>query len=102
MDNKYSYPWKKFHSAALALAGPGAQRRRLIDAALSLHTLKVKELPSDQQVWFDEFWDKITQIKDDQLGSVNATISKMSDQEIDSCAMEIMYAYDQITRHKTP
>jgi len=98
----YRYVWQKFFQAVGILVGKGPIKERLISALQSINVLRDSDLPDEMKSDFRKLMAEVKLVEDVHLGSIHATIMKLSEIEAHEKAQQILSLYDQITRHLKP
>lgn len=98
---KTDYAWEKFHIAVDSLALMDKDLYyRIYSAVFALHTLGGDDnsMPDSMQTEFNEFWDKVTRVQSEELGSMLATAKAMSDDELQEVGKQILSFYEELVR----
>jgi hypothetical protein len=91
------YAAEKFYTAVRALTGPGSQRRRLADAYVyHFVTIKSEMLPEATRYRFKEFCEAITRVPGTGEGAVEASVARMSDNDVIDMVNEILGLYAEL------
>jgi len=92
--------WEKFHSATIELAGAGPIKRRLFGAYVNhLSALDSEELPKEIREDFSSFTRAMRSVRPlPGEDAVRATVRKMSDNEANHFAVQIVNMLGTVAR----
>jgi hypothetical protein len=96
-----SYGWQKLHEAVLGMAGSERSLRdRLVSAMQALNSLAPEDLGNEETLGrFQGLKEQLTRDPAEAAeGTIAATISKLEEEEVESCIAEIVGIYDDICR----
>ncbi len=97
-----TYAWENFHMAIRSLAGLGTIQERLA-SAYNLHLIHVapEELPPEVRELFKQVQEELTKAKAvENVTSVEATVSKMSDEVALDYVDKIITMIDAVARQE--
>lgn len=92
--------WEKFHSATVELAGAGPIKRRLFGAYVNhLSMLDSEQLPKEIREDFSSFTRAMRAVRPlPGEDAVRATVRKMSDDDANRCAVQIVNMLGTVSR----
>ena len=96
-----SFELEKFHKAITILCGDGEKRERLIDAYLfCIIHIKEENLPKNSQQDFKKLENDLNLVEphEEGEGRVQATVNKMTAEELDDSIMKIINIYENLIR----
>jgi hypothetical protein len=95
--------WEKFHSATVELAGSGPIKRRLVGAYVNyLASLTEDQLPKEIREDFSSFYRAMRAVKPmPGEDAVRATVRKMSDDDANRHAVQIINMLGVVARTQT-
>ncbi len=99
-SDNFGYTWEKLMVAVHGMASsPRSMQQRIADAYTgSLMRLKADDFPDDLRWTFEEISKKLTSgTPTGDEGTVQASVSSMSEEEASEIAREIVNLYDQIS-----
>ncbi len=99
-----SYAWEKFHGAMHALAGRGSQKERLVSAFVdNISNVVPEEIPKERREEFSRFIEDMTRVEPwENEGTVEATVNRMDERQVERMIEYIFNIHDTITRHQEP
>ncbi|ARU87846.1 hypothetical protein [Pseudomonas sp. M30-35] len=103
--SEYSYGWEKLHVSIHALAGPGTQSERLVNAVVFnlIHIDSGVDLPPSIRDEFEEFISYISSGEPKgEEGTVEAKVNTFSDFDLKLAVERIISFYDQVCRYMEP
>lgn len=101
----YGYAWKKMHSAALLLSGPGPQQERIFHAVVFnlIQIVPENDLPQSMHIDFKGFMSDVKSVQPKgREGSVHATVYSLDEMECSRVVEKIMDFYGTICTHHQP
>jgi hypothetical protein len=96
-----SQAWGQLRAAVTALSGAEPQRERLVNAYISLMSLKHKDLPAEIRPDFDALMDgvKLCSMRDTQQ-TAQDKVNQLDDAQVISMIILIIDMYDLTTRYQ--